>query len=319
MLISKLPSLAGRLKQFANDAGLAGANVRYIVRDQEMVPASTGLRLRDLAVGRPVTVDLPFAAQRIWLKNNVRIDGIERLPGTTAKLQIRKRGLRPSVLRDVRARAIGSHLIAGPMIGIPKIRAYDKRTAGWYIEDYVDGRISTRADLVEFVIHHGAALWLPAPRLRRIKRPFQRALIDALERSLASIFPPVSEDALWPVTFGHNDLRLDNLLRDRDGKFWLIDWEGAGEVPVVSDLGSAYLDAPELADAMMGILATADPSGRALSPRHQLALGASLALQRRATGAATEARWRGFSEQEAMRRQAEIVNLYRGAIVELAG
>lgn len=319
MLVSQLPVLTGRLKQFVRDAGLAGANVRYVVREREMVPANVALNLRDvISGGRLTTVDLPFAARRIWLKNNLRIEGIERMPGAIAKLQLRRRGLRPSVMRDVRARAIAARVITDPMIGIPVIRARDMRASAWYIEDIVDGRDSTRADLVQFVTQHGPALWLPTARLRRVKRPFQRELIEALERWLASLFPPIAADALWPVALAHNDVRLDNLLRDAGGKFWMIDWEGAGVVPIVSDLGSAYLDAPELADTMIAILAAADPSGRALPPRHQLALGASLALQRRANGAAAEASLKGLSRQQAMRQYEATLIRSRDAIRQLA-
>jgi hypothetical protein len=223
------------------------------------------------------------------------------------------------VTRDLRARKISRRLIADPMVGIPAIRARDTRAASWYIEDFIDGRVSTPADLAEFVTGHGEAVWLPTVRLRPIKRPAARSLIEALEHSLAPLFPAVPEDAEWPVGFTHNDLRLDNLLRDAAGKFWLIDWEGAGVVPLVSDLGSAYLDAPALRDVMLAILAAADPAGRALAPRHQLALGASLALQRRVRGAVVEAKTRGLSSYHASRQYEVTLSRYRRSIAELAG
>jgi hypothetical protein len=208
------------------------------------------------------------------------------------------------------------------MIGIPGIRARDTKAAAWYIEDYIEGRLATITDVAEFVTDHAAAFWLPTARLRRIKLPFQLRLIEALERSLAPAFPAVAEDALWPVGFGHNDLMSGNLLRDAEGKFWLVDWEGAGIMPLVADLGSVYLDVPHLADTILALLAAADPSGRALAPRHQLALGASLALQKRAEGRrdfVADAKRRGISETEALRLFNGRIDNYRRVIVQLAG
>jgi aminoglycoside phosphotransferase (APT) family kinase protein len=154
----------------------------------------------------------------------------------------------------------------------------------------------------------------------RVRRaPRTRPLIDALDHSLRSLFPKVSEDALWPVAFGHNDLNPDNLLKARDRKLWLLDWEISGVAPIASELGRVYLRAPSLQGPMLALLEAADPDGRGLSPRHQLALGASLALHRAVHIRKHRARWsRGLSENDARREVEGLINDARRAIVRLA-
>jgi hypothetical protein len=316
MLRNLLPGLSRALGEFAVDNGLVGPTQRYIVSGNEMLHESVaGL------AGLPVAdVHLPFVARRISLKVNLRIEGIERMPGVTAKLHIPARGVRPSVLRDIRGRRIVRAYLADPKVGIPEIRGYDRKNAGWLIEDFIDGREATKADVTRFVWRHAASVSLPLARLVRVRRsPRLKGLIDALERSLRRMFPPVPHEALWPIGFGHNDLKRDNLLRAPDGKFWLVDWERSGVVPLAANFGKVYLDFPTLGEPILSLLGAADPDERALSPRHQLALGASLALQNRAHVLVRDAMIaRGISERQALREIDRTIRSARRAIAQLA-
>ncbi len=187
------------------------------------------------------------------------------------------------------------------------------------------GRHAETADLTRFVADHVAALYRPSARMRLVKRPANRRLIEVLERSLATFapsFPPVRSDAKWPVGLGHNDLTLHNLLRAPSGKLWLIDWEHAGVVPLVADLGRVYLDCLGLKDVIIGLLQSFDPRGEALAPRHQLALGALVAAERQAVGRSqlleAAMKTRGLSEEAARREFDDGVVATREAIAGLA-
>jgi aminoglycoside phosphotransferase (APT) family kinase protein len=76
----------------------------------------------------------------------------------------------------------------------------------------------------------------------------------------------------------HGDLNRDNLLCAEDGRLWLIDWERAGVIPLAQDLGRLYVIDPKLKSAILDLLGSLDPAREALSPVHQLALGAAFEL-----------------------------------------
>jgi hypothetical protein len=300
------------LNQFAADLGIAGPSQRYAVVGNEL--------RHDPSAAAANAVFLPFVAQRISLKSNLRIVGIDGMPGTTAKVMLASHGARPSVLRDVRGRRVLLAHVANSSVGIPVVRSYDRNHARWLLEDFIPGREATDADLSAFVAQHAASVTLPLARLARVRRaPRLGPMIDALDWSLRAMFPPVGNDAMWPVAFSHNDLNPDNLLIDAGQRMWLLDWEISGVAPLVADLGRVYLRLPDLRGTILALLAAADPEGRALPPRHQLALGASRALQRNAHIHVHNAVWRrGLSEPEARREIEGMINDARRMIAQLA-
>ncbi len=308
--------------------GLSGAPQRYVVIDDTIVPES-GARRQVLDIIRqngtaahPPVIQLRFSVQQIRLVTNLRIFGVEGMPGMTVKLTPRapQPGLY-SIPREVHGRRIVSRHLNGK-IGIPVIRAHSA-AGGWLVEDFIDGRRAVREDLARFVVRHAETVYLSTARLRRVKRnPARARIVMALEKSLNRLFPPIDEQALWAECVGHNDLHLDNLLCSSDGKMWLLDWEHCGVVPLARDLGAIFCQMPTLRPALLGLLALADPNGQALDPPHQLALGASLALQRLAEQRRRDIRVlvaeRGLSEREAEREIDGTMEKARQSIARLA-
>jgi hypothetical protein len=311
-----LRQIVPHLNQFALDCGILGRSNRYFLWGDALIHEKSARKAQAIR-GTPVL--LPFMASRITIKTNLRIFGLAGMPGATAKVMLISQGSGPSVLRDVRGRRIASRYFSR-QIGVPAIRRYDQRKHRWLIEDFIEAREADNADLGSFALLYAKQFLLPLSRMVRVRRaPRTRPLIDALDHSLRALFPKVSEEAVWPVGFGHNDLNPDNLLKHADGKLWLVDWEISGVAPIASELGRVYLRVPSLQQPILDVLNAADPTGRGLSARHQLALGASLALHRAVHIRTHRARGsRGLTDSDTRRELEVLINDARRAIVGLA-
>jgi hypothetical protein len=279
-----------KLVAFAASAGLEGDSVKYALVDRELLPhdkvSSNGaLLMRALNLHRRVVpVTLPFAAERIGVRNNIRIFGLARRPGMTASVQVRS-GRGQSVFRECRARAIVSrHLDPGNGVAIPTVRSWDRRNGAWLIEDFVDGSVPSDEDIGRLATTHLAGLYRATVRPRAVRRaPGGRAFVDELDRVLRATttrFPALRPDDRWLVGLCHADLDIENTLADRAGRIWILDWEKAGVVPLIADLGRLLIGRPGLKDALLGLLNSFDRDGVTLPPVHQLALGAAFEAQR---------------------------------------
>jgi hypothetical protein len=284
-----LVKIVERLSRFARDAGIGGDKETYVQFRNELLPrraveADSVLLMRVFnAHRRLMPMDLPFSARRIHIRHNARILGLRRIPGTTARVQLAAKQIAESTFRECRVRRIVSaHLDQAGGLRIPDLRAWDRR-GHWLIEDEIEGSLADAAAMARFVERHMAALYRPSARPRRIRRlTVMKPFIDGLQGVLAKLapaFPPISNDARWLVGLCHNDLHAANFVIDRGDRFWLIDWEKAGVVPLAADFGNVYLEHPELKAPLLKLLAAFDPSGETLPVVHQLALGAAYHLQ----------------------------------------
>jgi hypothetical protein len=307
--------IVSRLNQFAGDCGIAGASQRYFLSGKQLLREDLAARA---GIPGGVAVFLPFAAERITIKTNLRVFGLAKLPGVTAKVMLMSRGARPSVLRDVHGRRIAAEYLRD-RIRVPAVHRHDRRHANWLLEEFVAGKIADNVDFHTVVVPYAREFILPLARMRRIRRaPRVLPLIDALEYSLRSLFPRIDANAMWPVSYAHNDLNDDNLLLTADGRLWILDWELSGVAPVAADLGRVYLRSPDSREPILALLAAADPEGVALAPRHQLALGASLALHRSVHVRINMAMHsRGLSEGDARKALEGMISDARRAIVRL--
>lgn len=278
-----------KLVTFAASAGLEDNSVKYALVDRELLPHDTvsssgALLMRALNLhSRVVTVTLPFAAERIGVRNNIRIFGLARRPGMTASVQVRS-GRGHSVFRECRARAIVSrHLDPGNGVAIPAVRSWDRQMGAWLIEDFVEGSVPSDDDIGRLATHL-TGLYRATVRPRAVRRaPGARAFVDELDRVLRAStarFRALRPDDRWLVGLGHADLDIGNILADRAGRIWILDWEKAGVVPLIADLGRLLVGRPWLTEALLGILRSFDPNGITLPPVHQLALGAAFEAQR---------------------------------------
>jgi hypothetical protein len=308
--------IVSRLNQFAGDCGIAGASQRYFLSGKQLLREDLAARA---GIPGGVAVFLPFAAERITIKTNLRVFGLARLPRLTAKVMLISHGARPSVLRDVRGRRIAAEHLKG-RIRVPTVRHYDRRGANWLLEDFIAGEIAAAADLGSFIGTYAQQFILPLARMRRIRgAPRVRPLVDVLEYSLRSLFPKIGTEAVWPVAYSHNDLNPDNLLKTADGGVQVLDWELSGVAPIAAELGQVYLRSPESRELILAILAAVDPERIGLPPHHQLALGASLALNRVVHANVHMAMHsRGLSEGDARKALEGMISDARRAIVRLA-
>jgi hypothetical protein len=270
--------LVSSLKRFAAEYGCSGPAETFIVYDDTLigwhrVQADAGLQMRILNRHRQlIRITLPFTADKITVDRNARIFGFDRRKDRTAKI-LMKPPARP-FFGDVRARRLIASLLAGDApITVPRLLAYDRKHAGWLVEEFVEGTWVSRGDapaLLAALI--AAGFYQSTARLR----PVGRLGYGFLAKSLAELdplFPKITDGALWPVGLTHHDLHDGNVLRTTDGRYCLIDWEQGGVGPVAIDLAYVYRLNPDLKAAVVRFLQQLDPKGLGLPAELQLALG----------------------------------------------
>jgi hypothetical protein len=284
-----LSRLVERLKSFAAEYRTSGRG-RYVgfgnaLINDRIVKSSPELMHKMLRThGSLVRTELPFSASRIEVATNARIFGLKAGNDiVTAKLLMRagsgnalaSRREGRTLFAEIHARRLAEPAFkeTSGVLFTPKIVAYDRVSGRWLVEEFVEGTEGTPGDIAHTLDRVDLAkLYQSAARLKPV---FRRRGIRRWSETLETFdpsFPKPAADSVWPEALCHTDL-AGNILRLADGRLCILDWELAKPFPVAGDLASVYLLLPERLGSIVEILRALDPSGRALAPQSQLALG----------------------------------------------
>jgi tetratricopeptide (TPR) repeat protein len=91
---------------------------------------------------------------------------------------------------------------------------------------------------------------VPIPPHMRYEQECRNALLRRLER-----LPDPRERPLL-AGFGHGDLSLGNIMVTDTGKWFILDWECSGRIPVAWDLGKLIVSAPRLLPQITHLIST---------------------------------------------------------------
>jgi hypothetical protein len=290
-----LEFVCDRLRRFAAEYRAGGPAARYVLANgalvnERLVHADAGLMMRTLSQHRRLhTVELPFTAERVLVKSNIRIIGLGRRAELVAKLQLRH-SPGTSLRREVRTNLILSRLVENhPELGrqrgfaIPRI--VRSHAAGrWMIEERAPGAMATDAGVAAFLARYGRPFYALTARPRSW-RP-----VDGRERLVAEaerLVPGVRmESGDHPAIFAlcHGDLTTTNLMRDDGGAIWLVDFEVTRVMPLAFDLANTAANFPELAGLALAILRQIAEVQRVGSADQQFLLGLARAALLHADG-----------------------------------
>ncbi len=231
-------------------------------------------------------VKLPFRADTIQIKNNIRIFGYGPAGDSTAKIAISGIFRKRSLFREIHVRRIMDDAIR-PSFGIPQILSYDKVGARWLVERQILNTNNKKQVAEEFILQHALGFYSATTSIRKIVQRPIRGVAAAEFMSFFTkekkTFEKVSELS-WPVALGHGDLSAGNMIRDTEGKLYLVDWETSGVMPVAYDLMHLYVRSPDLRETILEVIGNLGAQDTDVaSPEMQMALAlytASVILDR---------------------------------------
>lgn len=278
------------------------------------------LLLRGLMRGLPLFVRLPAARARVNVKNNLRIS-YQGLPSD--EWRSLKAGLKTSVrsgvmAREIRVRRLLS--VGAPDLAVPRLLGYDRGSLLWFKEGFVErGREKKAEKMRAFLAEFATGLYGPFARSRPVGAYLSRAgvawsEIEAVYREADRELPSTIQTATWTCSLIHGDLSTGNMMVDRDGRLFVIDWEKAHIGPIAWDLRKLALhDIARIAD-LIGTIC--QPEDLIAAAQIRTALALDLVLWRRGAldGAALRVR-RGISqrrvEEKLRKRESEILDAIR--------
>jgi hypothetical protein len=228
--------------------------------------------------GRRITA--PVHAQALRTKTNLRA-WYTHPPECSLKIQLdhsirRKSNFSNEIMTRLSLEGKGIHT--------PKIIRYQIEQPPFYVwEELIWGRRPHKRDdahlicrelfpqLTSLYRHHGVTWQLAAQGFDRgrMYHSFCRALKlvpwqshwPAAGQFRGFAKDILRQDAYWPVSLGHGDLSLKNLVITPQGKVQITDWEMAGEQPVALDLHRLVLQLPEAEPIVGQLMSELDSSG----------------------------------------------------------
>ncbi len=222
-------------------------------------------------------VGLPFMANSIRVKNNLRVLGCGKDQKLTIKIALVGLSRAGCLRREIKAR----RLLAGalrPSFGVPDIKRYDRRNGCWITEDMIVQAKGGRPAAEEFIREHALEFYLSTCRHHRVfSRKFCGFNVSEILHYLPDSGRGFASDywitAQWPIAFCHGDLSPDNMMRNTQGKLFIVDWEGACVMPVAADLRKIYTRYPEMRRHVLVMLASLSKTQRDIvQPEIQMAL-----------------------------------------------
>ncbi len=281
---------------FAQGARLTGNSCEYIVAGDALLPKSTiektpGFAERIRAFhGRLTTIRLPFAADVILLKTNMRVMGLT-LDGIrwSAKIMLNASEAEASLVREIRARRVAREILRDtPLLGVPDVHSWDRASRQWMIEQQIDGQQAALPMLQSFLAEHLSAFYGASVRSRPLGQGVKRRRLAAAISEIQNLGLPlfVDGDSRLAVAFVHGDLIPSNVVSSAD-KLWLVDWEYGGRGAVCFDLGGMCAMEPALVPAALQLMRGLTSAGE-LTAEVQLAIGLAEHLAERRAGMRSE-------------------------------
>jgi hypothetical protein len=289
-----LEFVCDRLRRFAAEYRAGGASARYVLTNgalvnERLVHGDAGLVMRTLSRQRRLhVVELPFSAERVLVKSNIRIIGLGRRAELVAKIQLRH-SLGTSLRREVRTNLILSRLVEShPELGrrrgfaIPRV-VRSSAQQRWLIEERAPGVMATEADVAAFLARYGRPFYGLTARPRAWRPVDER---EQLVAEAARLVPGAAVDpGEQPVVVAlcHGDLTRTNLLRGAGG-IWLVDFEVTRVMPLAFDLANTAGHFPALAGLALAILRQVTAAKGVASAERQFLLGLARASLIHAAG-----------------------------------
>lgn len=257
----------------------------YLLCGQYLLPVKGGGITRDFLENllRPrrwprAYVWLPFMANSIRVKNNLRVLGCGKDQKLTIKIALVGLSRAGCLRREIKAR----RLLAGalrPSFGVPDIKRYDRKNGGWITEDMIVPTKGGRPAAEEFIYDHAVEFYRSTCRHHRVfSRKFCGFNVSELLRYLPDSGRGFASDywmtAQWPVAFCHGDLSPDNMIRNTQGRLFVVDWEAACVMPVAADLRKIYTRHSDIRKDVLAMLASLSKDQKDIvQPEIQMALG----------------------------------------------
>jgi hypothetical protein len=204
-----------------------------------------------IRVGKPRIIFLPSGTRRFFVKNHMRL---MRVAPTSEKERPRKAfSIKIGLPSDYRSGSLAREIATRRFLSrqnlsklSPVLLAYDRLHGGWLEEEWIDVDQSAdpAAKVSGFIGHHAYSFYRPFARSRPVEEFLARAgiFVDEIEATLnAGGGAPIRiAGQTWPVAFRHGDLSPGNMLMDRGGRLFVVDWEEFGRAPIAADLASLY-------------------------------------------------------------------------------
>ena len=201
---------------------------------------------------------LPFLAKKVGISNNLRIFGYDNNDQVTVKVAMPNHFRRGNLLREVRARKLVTEKMGKRTI-CPRLIAYERKDGRWLIEEMLEeeGQASLHDKALEFLKEYCQDFYRISEKSKPVNRCGYDKRLSILEESLAakiSGHKDFQPDKNWPVALCHNDLCPENMVKSRDGRLHVIDWEFAAYNPVAYDLAKLYTKHPALREDILAAL-----------------------------------------------------------------
>jgi hypothetical protein len=233
------------------------------------------------------------AATVIYVKNNVRTFYLDSPQPMTAKVLLSKTRDLDNMRREIETRAQLSQYRTLPL---PQILRSDlNATPPFLAEELVTGRpLHRRRDAADLLAKLCPQLWQTyqqhglvlkpvrerpdsgdaAEMLRKIcaAHLWEKGWIEK-EHFIRKACELLESDFTIPFSVGHGDIRSQNIIVRLDGTIFLLDWESAHEMPVISDILDLTLRVPETRpffSEQMEALSRQNPDKKVLGFRGQL-------------------------------------------------
>jgi len=204
------------------------------------------------------SLKLPFLAKKVGISNNLRIFGYDNNDQVTVKVAMPNHFRRGNLLREVRARKLVTEKMGKRTI-CPRLLSYERKDGRWLIEEMLEeeGQTSLHDKALEFLKEYCQDFYRLSQSIKPINRCGYNRHLSILEESLAakiSGYKDFDPGKYWPVALCHNDLCPENMIKSRNGRLFVIDWEFAAYNPVAYDLAKLYTKHPALREDILAAL-----------------------------------------------------------------
>ncbi len=222
-------------------------------------------------------VGLPFLANSIRVKNNLRVLGCGKDQNQTIKIALVGLSRAGCLRREIKARRLLEGALR-PSFGVPDINRYDRKNGCWITEDMIVQAKGGRPLAEEFIRDHALDFYRSTCRHRKVfSRKIYGVKVSEVLRYLPDNGSAFASDywitAQWPVAFCHGDLSPDNMIRSHLGRLFVVDWEAACVMPVAADLRKIYTRQPDIRSDVLHMLASLSKNqADVVQPEIQMAL-----------------------------------------------